>query len=78
MDSIVKKVLIEQKEDSKKGDFKYLTDNDKKSLDIQCEDNEIEEATKYSWKKYLTHKVKIAAFNHLMLENSTKEKNQRN
>ena len=74
MDSMVRQVFEEQKEDSKKGDFKDLTDKDRISLDIKYQDHKIEASTKQSWKKFLKHKVKIAAFNHLLLENSTKEK----
>ena len=71
---MVRQVFEEQKEDSKKGDFKDLTDKDRISLDIKYQDHKIEASTKQSWKKFLKHKVKIAAFNHLLLENSTKEK----
>ena len=73
-DSMIKQVFMLQKHDSRKGDFKDLTDKDRDTLDIQWEDDDIAAASKHAWKKLLKDVVKNAAFKELMLENSTKSK----
>ena len=43
---MVKQVFMEEKEDSKKGDFKDITDKDIILLDIEFEDHQIEATIK--------------------------------
>ena len=74
IDSMIRQVFVTQRGDSKKGDFKDLTDKDRISLDIEYTDNDIEGITKQSWTKYVKNKIEVAAFNELSNENSTKEK----
>ena len=74
MDSIVNQVYITQKEDSRKGDFIQLTNEDRVTLNIEYEDDEIKSMTKQTWKKLVKEKVKVAAFAELRKDNSTKEK----
>ena len=62
------------KEDSRSGDFKALTDKDRKELDIKYSDEDIEAFGKVAWKKYIKEKVTLATLNYLVAENSTKEK----
>ena len=73
-ESMLRQVFIALKEDSRKGDFKELTDKDRIELEIELEDEEIEVISKVSWKKYVKEKVKYAAFKYLLSENSSKEK----
>ena len=44
------------KEDSRSGDFKALTDKDRKELDIKYSDEVIEVFGKVVWKKYIKKK----------------------
>ena len=74
MDSIVNQVYITQKEDSRKGDFIQLTNEDRVTLNIEYEDDEIKSMIKQTWKKLVKEKVKVAAFAELRKDNSTKEK----
>ena len=53
---MVRQVFIALKEDSRKGDFKELTDKDRIELEIELEDEEIEVISKVSWKKYVKKK----------------------
>ena len=71
---MVRQVVMEQKGDSKNGDFKDLTDKDIILLDIEFEDHDIDAATKQYWKKYLKSKENMAAFSHPIKEKSTKKR----
>ena len=73
-DSMIHKVYITLREDSRKGDFKALTDKDREDLEINLTDEKIEVFPKLAWKKFIKEKVTFAAFNYLREENSTKEK----
>ena len=73
-ESMLRQVFDALKEDSRKGDFKELTDKDRIELQIELEDEEIEGISKVAWKKYVKKKVKSAAFQYLLSENSSKEK----
>ena len=74
IDSLVNQVYMAQKEDSRRGDFVQLTCEDRKTLDIDHEDDEIRLMTKQAWKTFVKEKVKYAALTELVEENSTKEK----
>ena len=62
------------KEDYRKGDFVYLTNCDRKDLEIDLSDAEIRDMSKNMWKKYIKETVKSAALKCLVNENNTKEK----
>ena len=62
------------KEDSRKGDFVPLTNNDRNDLRIDKTDSEIEDMTKHAWRKYITEMVLCAAFQNMIKENNDKEK----
>ena len=73
-DSMIHKVYIALREDSHKGDFKALTDKDRKDLEINLTDEEVKHIPKVSWKKFIKEKVTLAALNYLSEENNSKEK----
>ena len=77
MVSLIKQVFITQREDSRKGDFKDITDKDRLSLDIEYTYNGIESIPKKAWTKYTKNKVTIAAFAALSIKNSTKERKKK-
>ena len=56
------------KEDSRSGDFKALTDKDRKELDIKYSDEDIEAVGKVAWKKNIKEKVTVAALIYLVAE----------
>ena len=72
--SITSQVYCALKEDTRKGDFVQLTNCDRKYLQIDLCDDDIRDISKHSWKKYIKEKVMNAALQHLVNENSTKEK----
>ena len=74
MDSLVLQVYMAQQEDSRKGDFTQLTNEDRAYLKIDYEDDEIQSMTKEAWKKLIKEQVKVTAFTELLQEKSTKEK----
>ena len=71
---MLRQVYDTLKEESRHGDFVYLIHSDKKKLNIDIPEEEIQLVSKWSWKKYLTEKTKEAAFLYLLEENSSKEK----
>ena len=76
-DSMIKRVYITLKEDSRKGDFICQTNIDKIVLDIDLSDEEIQIVSKGVWKNYLDKKTKEAAFMYLCEENLNKENKKR-
>ena len=50
---MIHQVYVALKEDSRSGDFKALTDKDRKDLDIKHSDEDIEVFGKIAWKKYI-------------------------
>ena len=72
-DSIIYKVYITLREDSRTGDFKALTDKDREDLEINFTDAEIEVVPKLAWEKFIKEKVTFSAFKYLSEENSTKK-----
>ena len=73
-DSMISKVFNALKEDSRRGDFVDLTTKDKVDLEIDLTNDEIESMSQWMWKRFLNNKIKVAAFENLKEENSTKEK----
>ena len=73
--SITHQVYVALKEDYRKGDFVYLTNCDRKDLEIDLSDAEIGDMSKNMWKKYIKETVKSAALKCLVNEINTKEKN---
>ena len=67
--------IIHQVYVARSRDFKALTDKVGKELDRKYSDEYIEVFGKVALKKYIKEKVIVAAFNFLVAENSTKEKN---
>ena len=76
MDSMIRQVYNTLKEDSRKGDFVFMSDNDREELKIDKTDEDIAEITKNSWKKYVKERVMSSALEYLSNENSKKEKKQ--
>ena len=64
-------------DDSRKGDFVNLSNQDRKELNINYTDIEIENTSKSQWKKIIKGKTQIAALKYLIEENSQREKNKR-
>ena len=56
-DSMIRKVFDALKEDSRKGDFIYLTTCDKQTLNIQYSDTDIQNMSKWCWKKVLKEEM---------------------
>ena len=50
-DSMIYQVYQALKEDSRRGDFYYLSQKDLKDLNIDMTENEIKQSSKYQWKK---------------------------
>ena len=76
-ESMLRKVFNALKDDSRKGDFVNLSNQDKKELNINYTDIEIENTSKSQWKKIIKSKTQIAALKYLSEENSQREKNKR-
>ena len=72
--TMLRQVYDTLKEESRHGDFVSLTQSDKNALNIDILEEDIQLVSKWSWKKYLTEKVREAAFLYLTQENSSKEK----
>ena len=72
--TMLRQVYDTLKEESRHGDFVSLTQSDKNALNIDISEEDIQLVSKWSWKKYLTEKVREAAFLYLTQENSSKEK----
>ena len=72
--SMIRLVYDALKEDSCSGDFKSLTDKDKKELEIEYTDEDIENIGKVAWKKFIKERVTFAAFKFLIAENAQKKK----
>ena len=60
--------------DSKNGDFVSLVSQDFTDLEINVSEEEIQEMSKYDWKKYVHEKLRLKAFKSLTEENLTKTK----
>ena len=73
-ESMMRKVFDALKQDSRKGDFIHLTNCDRETLNLNFTDFEIENMSKWCWKKILNKEVKKIAFSELLNENLTKEK----
>ena len=76
-ESMLRKVFDALKDDSRKGDFVNLSNQDRKELNINYTDIEIENSSKSQWKKIIKSKTQIAALKYLSEENSQREKNKR-
>ena len=76
IDCMIRQVFTALKEDSRKGDFIFMSNNDRIELEINKTDEKIAEITKYCWKKYVKERVKSSALTNLCIENSKKEKTQ--
>ena len=70
---MIRQVYETLKEDYRKGDFILLTNSDRNELNIDISDEYISLLSKYSWKKYVKEKVKIAALTYLVTENESKD-----
>ena len=68
MNSLVLQVYMAQQEDSRKGDFTQLTNEDRAYLKIDYEDDEIKSMTKEAWKKLVKEQVKVTALDELLKE----------
>ena len=73
-DAMLRKVFEAQKQESKKGDFVALTNKDKVALGISLSDQEIQQMSKWKWKKIVKENTKIAALRYLNNENSKRNK----
>ena len=73
-ESIMRQVFDTLKSESRYGDFVYLTNRDKRDLQIDLSEDEIEAMPKKKWKLYLKKKTISAAFDYLVYENRNKEK----
>ena len=73
-DSMISKVFKALKEDSRRGDFVHLKTKDKVDLEMDLSNDEIKSMSQWMWKRFLNNKIKLAAFQNLTEENSTKEK----
>ena len=74
MESLVKQVYEVQQLDTIKVDFVSLVNADKEDLEINLSDDEIQDLSKHTWKKYVKEKIKYFAHQYLVKENSAKEK----
>ena len=72
--SSIRKVFDALKEESRKGDFVYLTNSDRQELEIKHTDDEIANMSKVFWKNIVKDKTKSLAFTELVEENCEKEK----
>ena len=77
IDSMIVQVYNALKEDHKKGNFVQLTNLDRKDLDIELTDEDIQTIPKVTWKKYIKEKVNTLALKELNYQNSGKEKNKK-
>ena len=73
-ESMIRKVYMEQKKDSKKGDFISQIKQDMKDIKLEIKDEEVETMSKWKWKNVINEKVESAAFEFLIKENAKKEK----
>ena len=71
---MIRKVFETLIEDSRNGDFIYLTNLDRKELKIQLTNVEIQSLSKLQWKKVVREKTEIAALKYLTEENNKKDK----
>ena len=74
MNTMIRQVYEELKNESRKGDFVDLVRRDMDDLNIELSDDEIKLVNKSQWKKYVHEKVKETALNNLLEENETKTK----
>ena len=70
---MIRKVFETLREDSRNGDFIYLTNLDRKELKIQLTNVEIQSLSKLQWKKVVREKTEIAALKYLTEENNKKD-----
>ena len=71
---MMRNVFDALKNDSRKGDFIYLTNQDKIELVIYMEDHEIQLMSKMKWKKYVREQTIMAALKSLVYDNGSKKK----
>ena len=72
--TMIRKVFDALKAESRKGDFVFLTNNDRTELEINISDEEIQNMSKWSFKKLVKERIKFAAFSFLVEENRKREK----
>ena len=63
MNTMIRQVYEELKNESRKGDFVDLVRRDMDDLNIELSDDEIKLVNKSQWKKYVHEKVKETALN---------------
>ena len=73
---MINQVFQAQQNNCRKGDLFYLTSRDREELEMVLSNEEIEVMSQWMWKKITNKQTKQAALKHLILENSTKEKNK--
>jgi hypothetical protein len=76
-ESMIYQVFEALNNESRKGDFVNLTNQDRKDLDITLLNSEIEGLSYLMWKNIINKKIKIAALSYLSEENSKKRKNKK-
>ena len=72
--TMIRQVYETLKKDSRKGDFVDLVKKDLEEINIDHTEEEIMHMKNIHWKIYVHEKVKDAAFNYLVQENSDKTK----
>ena len=74
---MIRKVFDALKAESRKGDFVFLTNNDRTELEINISDEEIQNMSKWSFKKLVKERIKFAASSFLVEENRKRGKKTR-
>ena len=74
IESMIRRVYEEQKNESRKGDFSYLTKSDFDELKMKITEDDIRKHTKASWNKLINQEMENVALSHLIEENKTKTK----
>ena len=73
-ESMMFKVFETLNNDNRNGDFVFLTNQDRKDLDIDLTNSEIEGMSHFMWKKLVNNKVNISALKYLEAQNSKKKR----
>ena len=71
---MIRQVYDVLKKESGKGDFNNLVQKDLNEINLKMSDEEIQTFSNGNWKTIVKQNVKQAAFQHLLSENSSKEK----
>ena len=74
---MIREVYEALKTDSRKGDFAFLVKQDLKDIKIYMSEQEIQNCSKWQWKKQVRKQVYLAAFRFLTSENDKKERKTR-